>query len=339
MVLVTGGLGFLGSHVVRRLRERGERVLVIDNASTARGSSGADTSLQRAVALAGLEPSEELLIHAADLCSYLSLSDLCGSISHRWQGEGLSEIWHLASPASPRLYKRQAIGTLRLGGHVLELLLKLAYQQKARLLYASSSEVYGDPSVVPTPETEPSKIYPVGPRSMYDAAKVYGEALCAAYAEIGVDVRIARVFNSYGPHCNPGDGRVVPALLAAARDGREFQLHGTGQQTRSFCYVDDTVDGLFSVMEDWTSHLPVNVGSDEQITIWQLMAMVSKVTGKLPQYSLTDPQDCHDPNRRQPDTTLLRSLGWSQRVSLEEGLSRTWEWVRALPADAPVSPR
>ena len=324
--IVTGAGGFLGRHVVARLRAEGQRVIAIDDLST--------------------PGSEARVLHGvrwriADLTTDGANSANINELSPAGiPDEPITEIWHLASPASPPLYKARQRDTLRLGGAVLDLLLATAERHGARLLFASSSEVYGDPAghglcLTHQGEEYRGNVSCTGPRSSYDEAKRYGEAMCCAWTrEAGVDTRIARIFNTYGPGMARADGRVVSALIGAALSGEVFPLHAGGAQTRSFSYVSDTVDGLFHVMRDGRPATPVNVGSPHEMTIGALVEFVGEVLGVEIRTQVTPAQDEHDPSRRCPDLRRLRALGWTgPKVRLEDGIRATADWMRStMPA-------
>jgi dTDP-glucose 4,6-dehydratase len=310
VTLVTGGAGFLGQHVVAALAARGEVVAVVDDLSTpgARVPPGASHWL-----------SADLTADPGRVINWL---DTVGKVDR---------VWHMASPASPPLYKRRKVETLELGGRVTGWLLDVARGHDARFLFISSSEVYGDPETSRQQEDQPSRIHPTGPRSCYDAAKVYGEALCAAYsAEHGVDTRIARVFNTYGPRQDHRDGRLVPALVYAGLTGTPFLVHGDGLQTRTLGFVDDTVAGLMLLMDGPRVDLcarPVNVGGESEVSVIDLVRLVQDVVGPFP-LVFGSRQDEHDPRRRRPNLIRLRSLGWSPSTALVEGIRLTASWMR-----------
>lgn len=320
IAIVTGAAGFLGRHVTARLLAEGGEVLAIDDESTPGASLAA---LRRAHGTTAL-----LHAHRCDLTRADALDGLWGRFP-------VAEIWHLASPASPPLYKARQRDTLRLGGAVLDRLLAHAERNDARLLFASSSEVYGQPDPAEHPQREAyvGAVSCVGPRSMYDEAKRYGEALCVAWHhEAGVDVRLPRIFNTYGPGMARADGRLVTALLGAAVTGEPFWVHGGGGQTRSLSYVDDTVDGLFRVMRADLSAVPVNVGNDIELSVRDLVRVVEEVLDVRVDVRESPRQDAHDPMQRRPDLSRLRSLGWEPRVRLSDGLCRTAAWMRAQTA-------
>lgn len=310
--VVTGSAGFLGCNVVQRLVNEGAQVIALDSREAPRWQH--DHPLIECVQtdLTAREPIDEPTI---DELVRLVRPD---------------EIWHLASHASPIRYKRRAIETLRLGGEVTDRLLRWAHYRNARLLFASSSEVYGDPPATEHPQREEYRgnVSTVGPRSMYDESKRYGEALCAAHRAAGADARIARIFNTYGPCMDFADGRLVPSLLTAALAGRPFQVHGTGDQTRTLCYVDDLLDGLWTLMRAPSAPEPVNVGGVEELTIMEIVLEAQEALGRHIQVEKAPAQDEHDPIRRRPDLTRIKALGWEgPRVSLQDGLQRTARWA------------
>jgi dTDP-glucose 4,6-dehydratase len=308
-VVLLGGAGFLGSHLSDRLVEAGAQVTVIDNFITG-----------EAVNIAHLigEPGFRLI--AYDVTNFLHVP---GSVDY---------VLHFASPASPVDYLRWPIQTLKVGSLGTHKALGLAQAKKARFLLASTSEVYGDPRVNPQPETYWGNVNPVGPRGVYDEAKRFAEAITLAYhREHGVDVRIARIFNTYGPRMRVNDGRAVPAFFSAALRGDPLPVHGDGTQTRSLCYVDDLVEGLMRLLI--SDHVgPVNIGNPREVTMLELAEAVQAAVGRYPGIRLeARPQD--DPSVRCPDTTLAeRVLGWTAKVPLEEGLRHTAPWFRSRVA-------
>jgi UDP-glucuronate decarboxylase len=304
-VLVTGGAGFIGSQLCTRLVEAGSDVLCVDNFLT-----GARANLAHLWGHPGLE----VLRH--DVTVPLSVE--------------VDEIYHLACPASPVHYQSDPVQTLRtavLGsGNVLD----LAHRLRVPVLLASTSEVYGDPEVSPQSEGYWGRVNPIGPRSCYDEGKRAAETLCFDYRrQHGLSVKVARIFNTYGPRMRADDGRVVSNFVVQALLGRPLTVYGDGSQTRSFCYVDDLVEGLLRLMGTPT-HVtgPVNLGNPEEITMMQLAGTVRRLTGSAsPVHHRPLPED--DPRRRCPDITLARSLlEWTPRVRLEDGLARTVAWFR-----------
>jgi dTDP-glucose 4,6-dehydratase len=306
---VTGGAGFLGSHVCEFLLDRGDEVVAVDNLCTG---------------------SEENVHHLRGRPGFEFLGQ---DVTERCEAPGrVDAVMHLASPASPRDYLARPIATLRAGSLGTLHTLDLARRRGARYLFASTSEVYGDPQVHPQPEMYWGHVNPVGPRSVYDEAKRFGEALTMAYhREHGVDACISRTFNTYGPRLRPGDGRVVSNFIVAALAGEPLTVDGDGAQTRSFCYVDDQVRGLVALLDSRSSG-PLNIGNDEECTVLELARAVLEVTGSASKLVFrARPTD--DPARRRPDLRLAgEALGWSPEVGLRHGLARTAAWFRAQEA-------
>lgn len=296
---MTGGAGFIGSHLCRALITRGHRVTVLDNLLTGRAEN-----------LEGLEV--ELV--EQDVCLPVSLPG------------PFDAVIHMASPASPAAYQRHPIETLEAGSLGTRNMLELARDHRALFLLTSTSEVYGDPQVHPQPEDYRGSVNPVGPRSMYDEAKRFAEALATAYARSrGVEVRIARIFNTYGPRMQPDDGRLVSNFLTQALEGRPLTIYGDGTQTRSFCYVDDMVEGLLRLLES-NCEGPVNLGNPGECSILEMAQLVREVSGRSVELEFL-PLPGDDPRRRCPDISRARrELGWEPEVPLREGLRRTWEW-------------
>ena len=304
--VVAGGAGFLGSHLVDAILARGDEVVAVDNLVT-----GAVPNLE------GARRSGRFAFVQHD-------------VTHALRIEGpVDRVWNLASPASPPDYMRHPVATLRVGSEGTMRLLDLARDKGARFFLASTSEVYGDPEVSPQPEEYWGRVNPVGPRSVYDEAKRYAEALTMAYhRELGVDTRIVRIFNTYGPRMRLDDGRVVPNFIGQALRGEPLTIYGDGSQTRSFCYVADEVEGLLRLMES-SYTMPMNVGNPREMTIAQFADALEKVVGHpLKRVHKPLPQD--DPKQRRPDITKARAiLGWEPKVDLDEGLRRTYEHFRA----------
>ena len=346
--VVTGGCGFLGRAVVRRLREEGRTVVVLDDLSTpgSRGSLPEASHLLEARGRGLVEGTAPVVVRRINLAGSFEMDAdvLADAIVWALRDAGLGapgvrvdieEVWHLASPASPPLYKKRRLETLRLGTRVLDALLELCAAQGARLLFASSSEVYGEPDETPQIESYRGNVSTIGPRSCYDEAKRAGESFCAAAREeLGVDARIVRIFNTYGPGMLPEDGRLVPMLLGAIARGTPFEIRGGGGQTRSFSYVDDTIAGLFAVMraETWTG--PTNVGGDLELSVCELVELCRSLFGPLETVS-APAEDEHDPQRRCPSLVRLKALGWGPSVDLSTGLRRTMDWIRSLPETSP----
>ncbi|MCC6874865.1 MAG: SDR family oxidoreductase [Sandaracinaceae bacterium] len=297
--LVTGGAGFVGSHLVDRLLAGGHEVVVVDNFYTGTRAN---------------------LAHAADRITLVE-----HDVGKPWPELGrFDRIYNLACPASPPHYQRDPIFTTLTCVNGALHALELARACGARMLQASTSEVYGDPRVHPQPESYRGVVNPVGPRACYDEGKRVAETLCADYRrQHGADARIARIFNTYGPRMDPSDGRVVSNLLVQALRGEALTLYGDGTQTRSFCYVDDLVEGLVRLMEHPSEAGPINLGNDGEMTLLELAERVRELTGRRSELVFR-PLPVDDPVRRQPDLTLARArLGYAPRVTLADGLART----------------
>jgi dTDP-glucose 4,6-dehydratase len=304
-IVVAGGAGFLGSHVCERLVGRGDEVVCLDDLSTGKKEN-----------LAGLENAAGFTLVVAD-------------VSQEVPVEGpVDAIFNLASPASPVAYLARPLETLAAGSEGTRRLLDLAQRSGARLVLASTSEVYGDPEVHPQPEGYRGNVDPVGPRSVYDEAKRFAESLTmAAHRAHRVDVGIARIFNTYGPRLSPGDGRVVSNFCVQALRGEPLTVYGNGTQTRSLCYVDDQVDGLLALLDAPVTG-PVNIGNPDERTVGELAATVLSLTGSRSTVEHR-PLPADDPRRRCPDIALARrALGWEPKVPLDEGLARTVSWFR-----------
>lgn len=309
-VLITGGAGFLGSHLCDRFIKEGFHVIAMDNLIT-----GDLRNIEHLFKL----PDFEFYHH--DVSSFVHVP-----------GE-LHYILHFASPASPIDYLKIPIQTLKVGSLGIHNLLGLARVKKARILIASTSEVYGDPLVHPQTEEYYGNVNPVGPRGVYDEAKRFQEAMTMAYHTFHrLETRIVRIFNTYGPRMRLNDGRVLPAFIGQALRGEDLTVFGDGSQTRSFCYVDDQVDGIFRLlMSDY--HLPVNIGNPDEITIMQFAEEIIKLTGTT-QKIITQPLPKDDPKQRQPDIRKAREiLGWEPKVSRAEGLKITYEYFKSLPRE------
>lgn len=305
-VLVTGGAGFIGSHLCDRLLADGHRVIAMDNLIT--GSTDN---------LAHLLGREGFLFIQHDVTNYIYLDG------------PIDAVLHFASPASPIDYLQLPIQTLKVGALGTHKALGLARAKGARFLLASTSEVYGDPLVHPQPETYWGHVNPIGPRGVYDEAKRFAEAITMAYHRVhGLETRIARIFNTYGPRMRLDDGRVVPNFIGQALRGQPLTVYGDGSQTRSFCYVDDLVDGIIRLLHSDEVE-PVNLGNPCEMSILHFAELINRLTGNQAGIVFQPlPQD--DPHRRQPDISKARRvLGWEPRVPLEEGLQRTIEYFRA----------
>lgn len=303
---MTGGAGFLGSHVCERLLTHGRSVLALDNFSTGRPSN-----------VEHLLSHEHFRLVRTDVTDYVHVPG------------PVDEILHLASPASPLDYLRLPIQTLKVGAIGTMHILGLAKEKGARVLLASTSETYGDPQVHPQPEDYWGHVNPVGPRGVYDEAKRYAEALTMAYRRAhGVNTGIARIFNTYGPRMRPDDGRAIPTFMRQALAGEPLTVAGDGSQTRSVCYVDDLVEALLRLLE--SDHAgPMNLGNPEELPVRVLAERIREISGSSsPLTFIARPED--DPTVRQPDITLARTvLGWEPAVTLEDGLSRTLSWFRS----------
>lgn len=306
-ILVTGGAGFLGSHLCARLIRAGHEVLCVDNFYTGRRSN-LTPLLQHS--------SFEVMRH--DVCFPLYVE--------------VDEIYNLACPASPVHYQFDPVQTTKTSVHGSINMLGLAKRLKAKIFQASTSEVYGDPQIHPQPETYWGHVNPVGLRSCYDEGKRCAETLFFDYyRQHRVRIKVARIFNTYGPHMHPQDGRVVSNFIVQALQGADLTVYGNGEQTRSFCYVDDLIDGFVALMQSGDDCVgPVNLGNPAEFTILELAEMVLKLTGSRSNIVRKPlPQD--DPTQRQPDITLAQqTLGWTPKVPLAEGLERTIDYFRAL---------
>lgn len=308
--VVTGGAGFLGSHLCDRLLAEGHRVLCVDNLDTG---------------------SLENIEHIRDPRFGFVQHDMIG---HLEVAEAVDYVFHLASPASPIDYLRLPLHTLKVGSYGTHNALGLAKRHRARFLLASTSEVYGDPKEHPQPETYWGHVNPIGPRGVYDEAKRYAEALTMAYhRQQGVDTHIVRIFNTYGPRMRPHDGRAIPTFLRQALADKPLTVFGAGDQTRSFCYVSDLVEGFLRLI-DSDRHEPVNIGNPGEFTILELAEVILRVTASRSEVVYEAlPQD--DPTVRRPDITLARELlGWEPTVELEEGLRLT---LAAMGREVPLA--
>jgi len=306
-VLVTGGAGFLGSHLCARLLEEGAEVLCVDNFFTGRRGNVAHLLANHAF---------ELLRHDVTFPLYVEVD----------------EIYNLACPASPVHYQFDPVQTTKTSVHGAINMLGLAKRVKAKILQASTSEVYGDPSVHPQPESYWGNVNPVGLRSCYDEGKRCAETLFFDYQrQHALRIKVARIFNTYGPHMHPNDGRVVSNFIMQALRGDPITVYGKGEQTRSFCFVDDLIDGLWRLMNSPDDFYgPVNLGTPREFTILELAETVVRLTGSRSRIVFA-PLPSDDPLQRQPDITLARDrLGWEPKVRLEDGLERTIEYFRTL---------
>ena len=307
-ILLTGGAGFLGSHLAERLLSDGHQVVCMDNFITGRRENIAH--------IAG-NPEFEFVKH--DVSKYIVID---GKVDF---------VLHFASPASPEDYLRHPIKTLKVGSLGTHNSLGVAKAHGAGFLLASTSEVYGDPLVNPQPETYWGNVNPVGPRGVYDEAKRFSEALTLAYHRThGIDAKIVRIFNTYGERMRHRDGRVVPNFIDQALKGEPLTIYGDGSQTRSFCYVSDLVEGIVRLMGSSLNE-PVNIGNPGELSIMQFAEKIREITGCGSEIVYED-LPVNDPKVRRPDITKAKKeLGWEPVVSLEEGLTRTIEWAKANP--------
>jgi dTDP-glucose 4,6-dehydratase len=312
--VVTGGAGFLGSHLCDYLLSREHRVICVDNLDTG--------SLENI----GHIRSGDFVFLNHDLTEPFFLED------------PVDVVFHLASPASPIDYQRLPLHTLKVGSYGTHNMLGLAKVKRARFVLASTSEVYGDPQVHPQPETYWGHVNPIGPRGVYDEAKRYAEALTMAYhRQQGVDTAIVRIFNTYGPRMRPHDGRAIPTFVRQALENKPLTVFGDGSQTRSFCFVDDLIRGIFLLAESG-EHLPVNVGNPNEMSLLELAETVIKVVGSDSEI-VFEALPVDDPQVRQPDITRARQiLGWEPEIGLEEGVRRTVETLRAPARAVDVEP-
>ena len=327
--LITGGSGFLGSHLCERLLAEGHQVVCLDNLLT-----GAADNVRR------LQDHPDFRLVAHDVTLPIRLEELLA-----WPERGADDlhidyVLHFASPASPKDYGRYPIHTLKVGALGTHHALGVAKAHGARFLLASSSEVYGDPEVTPQPESYRGNVNPIGPRSVYDEAKRFAEALASAYHHAhGLDVRIARIFNTYGPRMRLNDGRAVPAFMTQAIRGEPLTVYGDGSQTRSFSYIDDTVEGLYRLLmhereEVAVGELAVNIGNPDEVTVLQVAQEIIEATQSTSRIVFHPlPQD--DPKTRRPDIGLARRLlGWEPSVGRLEGLKRTVPYFQEAVGNA-----
>ena len=309
-VLITGAAGFLGSHLCERFLKEGYHVIGMDNLIT-----GDLRNIEH------LFPQAHFEFHNHDVSQFVHVAG------------DLKYILHFASPASPIDYLKIPIQTLKVGSLGTHNLLGLAMAKKARILVASTSEVYGDPTVHPQTEAYWGNVNPVGPRGVYDEAKRFQEAITMAYHTFhGLETRIVRIFNTYGPRMRLNDGRVLPAFMGQALRGEDLTVFGDGSQTRSFCYVDDLVEGIYRLLLSDCAD-PVNVGNPHEITIGQFAEEIIKLTG-TDQKVIYKPLPTDDPKQRQPDITKAKAiLNWGPNVERAEGLRITWEYFKSLPTE------
>lgn len=309
-ILITGGAGFLGSHLCDRLAEAGHNVLCVDNFFT-----GTRQNIQHLLS----NPHFELMRHDVTFPLYVEVD----------------QIYNLACPASPIHYQFDPVQTTKTSVHGAINMLGLAKRTKARLLQASTSEVYGDPEVHPQNESYWGRVNPIGPRACYDEGKRCAETLCFDYyRQHNLDIKVVRIFNTYGPRMHPNDGRVVSNFIVQALKGEDITIFGDGLQTRSFCYVDDLIDGMVRMMDSDNGFTgPINLGNPGEFTMIELAEQILRLTGSRSKLAFKPlPED--DPRQRQPDITLAReTLDWSPRVSLEDGLKETIAYFKHLLAE------
>jgi UDP-glucuronate decarboxylase len=311
--LVAGGAGFIGSHLCERLLRSGQEVVCVDNLLTGR--------------IVNIE-------HLMDWPGFTFVE--CDIIEEIPVAPDADAVFHLASPASPPGYVNFPIQTMRVNSEGTRRLLEFAAQAGARFLYASTSEAYGDPLEHPQREDYRGNVSSTGPRSMYDESKRYGEALTMAFVRSrGVQGRIVRIFNTYGPRSDPLDGRLVPNFMMQALRGEPLTVYGDGSQTRSLCYVDDTVAGLVAtISEPATVGEVINIGNPDEHTILEYARMIQALAGRSPAIQFTEQAVGDDPQRRRPDISKARDLlGWEPLVSLDDGLQRTFDWFRSTAGE------
>jgi len=307
-ILVAGGAGFIGSHLCQRLLNSGHSVICLDDFSTGRKSN-----------IKNLKDNKNFKIIEADVRELPAINNI-------------DEIYNLASPASPPAYQKDPIKTLMTGVLGTYNILQLAEKNKARVVHASTSEIYGSPKEHPQKETYWGNVNPIGIRSCYDEGKRAAETLCTDFKNSrGMDVRIARIFNTYGPNMDPEDGRVVSNFIVQAIKNRPLTIYGDGSQTRSFQYADDLVDGLVSLMENEIAAGPVNLGNPDEFTINQLADVVLKLIPESQSQKKFLPLPADDPPQRQPDISLAKQLlHWEPKIHLEEGLVKTINYFKSI---------
>jgi len=308
-ILITGGAGFLGSHLTERLLERGDEVLVVDNFFTG--------SKQNLAHLLG-NPHLEVMRHDVTFPLYVEVN----------------QIYNLACPASPVHYQHDPVQTTKTSVHGAINMLGLAKRTRARILQASTSEVYGDPEVHPQPEAYWGRVNPIGIRSCYDEGKRCAETLFFDYyRQHALEIKVVRIFNTYGPRMHPNDGRVVSNFIVQALQGKDITIYGDGQQTRSFCYVDDLIAAMMSMMDAPADFIgPVNIGNPGEFTMLALAEAILKLSGSKSKL-VFEPLPADDPKQRQPDIALAKAkLGWQPQVALDDGLKETIAYFRQLLA-------
>ncbi len=314
-IVVTGGAGFIGSHLVDRLLEQGHHVICVDNFFTGQ---------RRNIKSQLKNENFKLLEHDIVQPLYLENSDSSTTL-------GVNQIYNLACPASPIHYQKNPIKTVKTSTSGMINMLGLAKKTGARILQASTSEVYGDPEVHPQPETYRGNVNPVGPRACYDEGKRVAETLCFDYhREHALSIRVVRIFNTYGPNMHPDDGRVVSNFIIQALKNEPITIYGDGSHTRSFCYVDDLVDGLIRMMNQDKSEGPVNLGNPSELSVKELAEKIIQLTGSKSSITYKAlPED--DPKQRQPDISLAKKLlDWEPATNLETGLKKTIDYFRTI---------
>lgn len=306
-IVITGGAGFIGSHLCRRLLSDGHEVVCVDNLLTGTREN-----------IAGLLDKQGFSFIEHDISHPLFLDGAVGA------------VMHFASPASPVDFAKYPIQILKVGALGAWHTLGLAKAKGARFLLASTSEVYGDPEVNPQPESYWGNVNPIGPRGVYDEAKRYAEAMAMAYHRYhGVDARIVRIFNTFGERMRPHDGRAIPEFISQALRDEPMTVHGDGSQTRSFCYVDDLVEGIVRLLNHDGYYEPVNIGNPYEMTVLEMATLIKELTGSSSEIVFTE-RPVDDPTVRRPDITRAREvLGWEPLVDVRDGLKRTIEWFRA----------
>lgn len=305
-IVVTGGAGFIGSHICSKLLEAGHTVLCIDNMSTGSLSN-----------ISGIKGNKNFSFSRKDVIEVRTLKKF-------------DIIFHLASPASPVYYQKHPVETMLANSVGTKNVLDMAKKHKARLIFASTSEVYGNPKQHPQTESYWGNVNPTGIRSCYDESKRFGEALCMAYFRKGLDIRIARIFNTYGPRMNARDGRVIPSFIMQAIQNNDITVYGKGNQTRSFCYVDDMVRGIISLSEKDVTGEIINLGNPDEYSVIDIAKKIKKLTGSISDIVFAGmPED--DPLRRKPDISKAkRLLSWEPETGLENGLGLSIEYFRNL---------
>ncbi len=334
-IVLAGGAGFLGSNLTERLLANGHHVLCIDDVSTGRWQNVSHLRSGFGDRFRSVEHDIREPVLPVVLCELESTNPRPGGPGKNpREANTVSAVCNFASPASPPAYLARPIETLEIGSIGTQNLIKLALHFGARFLQASTSEIYGDPAVHPQPESYWGNVNPIGPRAVYDEAKRYGEAICTAYERThGLELRLLRIFNTYGPRMQADDGRVVTNFINQALRGEPLTMYGDGNQTRSFCYVDDLVRGIESLL--WSDHRgPMNLGNPIEFTMRDLADIVLAATGSRSAIEFRElPED--DPKQRKPDISLAQSvLGWEPRVFLEEGIARTAKWFESLSSTA-----